>query len=183
MQLYPACNCYLLMKSEQRKLISIHRVSKLWPPMLTLKFSQVMRQEIHWPIEAMLFFHIGLTPNHFHVSPWIRMEFYQKPKMGVTRINQEFASPLAFLFKALILDSSTLPKLLPSSIKAMVYYKRWRSQKHRATNFTECKQNKCAKCKLNLFLLKAWHMHKFHKQVVARECLNLSLFKFFNNKY
>ncbi|XP_073127980.1 major allergen Pru ar 1-like [Henckelia pumila] len=40
--------------------------------------------------------------------------------MGVTKINQEFASPIApgRLFNALILDSNTLlPKLLPQSIK------------------------------------------------------------------
>ncbi|KAL2506816.1 Bet v 1 domain-containing protein [Abeliophyllum distichum] len=42
--------------------------------------------------------------------------------MGVTRINQDFGSPVApsRLFKALILDSNTLlPKLLPQSIKSV----------------------------------------------------------------
>ncbi|CAI9776784.1 unnamed protein product [Fraxinus pennsylvanica] len=42
--------------------------------------------------------------------------------MGVTRINQEFGSPVAAprLFKALILDSNTLlPKLLPQSIRSV----------------------------------------------------------------
>ncbi|XP_075478675.1 major allergen Pru ar 1-like [Primulina tabacum] len=73
--------------------------------------------------------------------------------MGVTEINQEFASPIApgRLFNALILNSNTLlPKLLPQSIKSVeILQGDGRAGSIEQVNFTESSHFKYVKHRIN----------------------------------